>query len=66
MDYTPSPSSPNMGMKKKAVASKLANMKNATKKKKMDMTGFLTYEQVQEHKKSGKTKDWTEKYGKKK
>jgi hypothetical protein len=52
MDYTPSPSSPNMGMKKKAVAAKMAT----NKKKKMDTTGFLSVDQVKKMKKAGKFK----------
>lgn len=59
-DMKPSPSSPNMGMmKKKAVA-----MKMATKKKKMDTTGFMSVEDVKKAKKAGTFKDWTEKYNK--
>lgn len=60
MDYSPSPSSPNMGMKskKKAVAKRMAS-------KKMDTTGFMSVEDVKKAKKAGTFKDWTEKYGKK-
>lgn len=58
--YTPgSGSGPsNMDMKKRAVASKVA-------KKKMDMTGFMSVEDVKKAKKAGTYKDWTEKYNKK-
>lgn len=55
----------NMDMKKRAAASKLANMKNANRlKKKMDTTGFMSVEDVKKAKKAGTFKDWTSKYGK--
>lgn len=67
MDYTSGSNSgpSNMDMKKKAVASTMANMKNATKKKKMDTTGYMSVEDVRKAKKAGTFKDWTEKYNKK-
>lgn len=59
--YTPgSGSGPsNMDMKKMSVAKKMAT------KKKMDMTGFMSVEDVKKAKKAGTYKDWTEKYNKK-